>query len=245
MLKRDTNNCNCFLNQTRLKLSKKHFKWILTPTSVPSLSCSPSSPRSTPWPPSTSCQTGMQASVEMDRQMDGKQEGGGKGWMEGRRRGRGVTHIAEPRVFIEESVLIGKPLGEQQHCIGTLLLVLHLLNLPFSLSSTFSYHLVLLTSFTYQNLSSLRLHRSFCCLPRQWPTPHLLTSTSYPSTSFESLRLYTALSSFSSSIFMLLVVFALSLPPETSHPGPPVLHLPLFTMAASPMPHLLPFSHQV
>lgn len=52
--------------------------------------------------------------------------------MEGRR--RGVTHIAEPGVFIEESVLIGKPLGEQQHCTGTLLLVLHLLNLPFSLS---------------------------------------------------------------------------------------------------------------
>lgn len=84
--------------------------------------------------------------------------------MEGRRRGRGVTHIAEPGVFIEENVLIGKPLGEQQHCTGTLLLVLHLGNLPFSLSFAFSCHLVLLSSFTSQNVSSLRLHRSLCCL---------------------------------------------------------------------------------
>lgn len=141
-------------NQTLLELSKKHLKWILTATSVPALSCSPLSPRSTPQPPSTSCQTGVQASMEMDRQMDGKQEGGGKGWMEGRRRGRGVTHIAEPGVFLEESVLIGKPLGEQQHCTGTLLLVLHLLHLLFSLSFALFCHLVLLSSFIPQHLSS-------------------------------------------------------------------------------------------
>lgn len=60
------------------------------------------------------------------------------GWMEGRRSGRGVTHLEEPRVFIEESVLIGKPLGEQQHCTATLLLVLHLLNLPFTEPCAFS-----------------------------------------------------------------------------------------------------------
>lgn len=30
----------------------------------------------------------------------------------GRRRVRRVTHFAEPRVFIEVSVLIGEPLGE-------------------------------------------------------------------------------------------------------------------------------------
>lgn len=60
------------------------------------------------------------------------------GWMEGRRSGRGVTYLAEPRVFIEESVLIGKPLGEQQRCAATLLLVLHLLNLPFTEPCVFS-----------------------------------------------------------------------------------------------------------
>lgn len=36
----------------------------------------------------------------MDRQMNGKQVEGDKGWIEGRR--RGVTHIAESRVFIEK-----------------------------------------------------------------------------------------------------------------------------------------------
>lgn len=46
--------------------------------------------------------------------------------MEGRRGETGVTHIEEPKVFIEESVLIGIPLGEPQRCAGTLLLVLHL-----------------------------------------------------------------------------------------------------------------------
>lgn len=46
--------------------------------------------------------------------------------MEGRRGETGVTHIEEPKVFIEESVLIGIPLGEPQLCAGTLLLVLHL-----------------------------------------------------------------------------------------------------------------------
>lgn len=64
------------------------------------------------------------------------------GWKEGRRIGRGVTHIAEPGVFIEESVLIGEPLGERQHCTGTLLLVLHLPNPPFSSSFASSCYLI-------------------------------------------------------------------------------------------------------
>lgn len=46
--------------------------------------------------------------------------------MEGRRGETGVTHIEEPKVFIEESVLIGIPRGEPQRCAETLLLVLHL-----------------------------------------------------------------------------------------------------------------------
>lgn len=84
---------------------KRSFGVAFNPTTkilVLSLSCSPFSPHSTLWPPSSSCQTVVQASVVMNRQMNGKQVEEDKGWIEGRRRGRGVTHIAEPRVFIEK-----------------------------------------------------------------------------------------------------------------------------------------------
>lgn len=56
--------------------------------------------------------------------------------MEGRRGETGVTHIEEPKVFIEESVLIGILLGEPQRCTGTRLLVLHLFNPTLFLSLT-------------------------------------------------------------------------------------------------------------
>lgn len=62
--------------------------------------------------------------------------------MEGRRRGSCVTHFEEPGVFMEESVLIGEPLGERQHCTRTLLPALHLPNL--SISYFFAFYSFLL-----------------------------------------------------------------------------------------------------
>lgn len=110
---------------------------------------SPSPSHSTPQPQIQQLSDGR-TGLSGDGQIDVKQEGGGKGWMEGWRRGRGVTHIAEPRVFIEESVLIGKLLGARQRCTGTLLLVLHLHNppspclSPSAISSVFCFSYALL-----------------------------------------------------------------------------------------------------
>jgi len=118
----------------------------------------------------------------MDGQMGGRQEGGGEECMEGRRRGRGVTHFVEPGVFIEESVLIGEPLGERQPCTGTLLLVLHLLNLIISQSCLFLV--------PPSSLSFWKLHHSF--LGHSWvllfhisdlflilPPPHFTPPSSF------------------------------------------------------------------
>ncbi len=85
---------------------------------------------------------------------------------------------------------------EQQHCTGTLLLVLHLLHLPFSLSFASACHFVLLSSFTSQNwssnTSSLFLLPFLHPFPHLLPPPHPLSSNSYPSSSTEDLHLCTS-----------------------------------------------------
>lgn len=106
---------------------RKLFMTTRTPTKC--MPCSTISSSPTSQSPPSSFQTDLKASLEMDRQMGGKERGGWERHKEGRRRGIHMTHFAEPRVFLEVSVLIGEPLGEQQHWTGALLLVLHLCNL--------------------------------------------------------------------------------------------------------------------
>lgn len=76
-----------------------------------------------------------------------------------------MTHLAESGVFIEVSVLIGEPLGEQQLCTAALLLVLHLLNLYFS-SSFGSFHLTPSSCISFRNIITFLV--PFLPLPLQW-----------------------------------------------------------------------------